>query len=181
MQETPARSEAEYRQDARNLALSRLSVREYAARELLGYLKRKKIPAEIASETVQRLVEEKLLDDRRYARAVTRSQAVRDKGPSYILAKLKQKGVKIELDEVRLESGWSSHHRKTTTRVLVGKDISDKLRLRYSRSIDEIDDQTLSFEYQLSDIAALEGNWLSASKVSIGDLGLDLRLRWEFR
>jgi autotransporter translocation and assembly factor TamB len=87
----------------------------------------------------------------------------------------------IELDEVRLESGWSSHYRRTTTRVLVGKEISDRLQLRYSRSIDDIDDQNLSFEYQLSDIAALEGSWLSASNVSVGDLGLDLRLRWEFR
>jgi autotransporter translocation and assembly factor TamB len=87
----------------------------------------------------------------------------------------------IELDEVRLESGWSSHFGRTTTRVRVGKDLGTNLQLKYARSLDEIDDQTLSIEYRLSDVAALEGNWLSASNVSVGDFGLDLRLRWEFR
>jgi regulatory protein len=89
------------RREARDLALIRLSVREYGAREMLSYLKRKGIEAEVAAEVVHELTEEKLLDDRRYARAMTRSQANRDKGPGYILGKLKQKGVRIELSEVR--------------------------------------------------------------------------------
>src|SRR5437764_516024 len=91
----PPRPEAELRREARELALIRLSVREYAAKDLQSYLKRKGIPQPIAEETVSGLVEEKLLDDRRYARAVTRSQVVRDKGPGYIHSKLKQKGVRI--------------------------------------------------------------------------------------
>ena len=87
----------------------------------------------------------------------------------------------IKLDEVRLESGWSSYHRRTTTRVLVGKELGTDLQLKYSRSLDEGDDQTLSVQYRLSKIAAVRGTWLGASDVVGGDFGLDLRLRWEFR
>jgi SOS response regulatory protein OraA/RecX len=87
--------------DARNLAMRRLSIRDYASLEMLAYLKSRKFPPDISTEVVQQLVDEKLLDDRRYARAVTRTQSIRDKGPGYILGKLKQKGVVIELDEVR--------------------------------------------------------------------------------
>ncbi|MBI5509351.1 MAG: translocation/assembly module TamB domain-containing protein [Deltaproteobacteria bacterium] len=87
----------------------------------------------------------------------------------------------IKLDEVRLESGWSSFFRRTTTRVLVGKDLGAKLQLKYSRALDEVDDQTVSVQYRLSNVAALRGSWLSASDVYGGDFGLDLRLRWEFR
>lgn len=102
------RPEAEIRRDARELALKRLSLREHSGRELETYLKRKEIPAEIAAETVARLTDENLLDDRRYARAMTRSQAVREKGPGYILQKLRQKGVRIELNEVRELFGENS-------------------------------------------------------------------------
>lgn len=97
----PPRSDAEWLKDARNWALRRLTVREYAAREMLAYLERKQVPSEIAIQIISQLTEEKLLDDRRYARAATRSQSIRGKGPAYILMKLKQKGVRIELDEVR--------------------------------------------------------------------------------
>ena len=67
--------------------------------------------------------------------------------------------------------------------MLVAKDLGNNLQLRYSRALDEDDDQTLSIEYRLSDVASLEGTWLSLSEesVTVGDLGLDLRLRWEFR
>lgn len=93
--------ETELRHEARQLSLKRLSLREHSARELATYLKQRQIPVSIATEVIEQLIEEKLLDDRRYARAMTRSQAVREKGPSYILQKLRQKGVRIELDEVK--------------------------------------------------------------------------------
>jgi regulatory protein len=86
---------------ARELALKRLATREYSAQELAAYLRRRGIPAATAEETVGRLTEEKLQDDRRYARELTHSQVVREKGPDFILQKLRQKGVRIELDEVR--------------------------------------------------------------------------------
>ena len=66
-------------------------------------------------------------------------------------------------------------------RLLVGKEVSDSLRLKISSSLDETTDQSYSVEYHLNDTATLEGSWLTASDVPIGDLGVDLRLRWEFR
>lgn len=87
--------------DYRMLALARLSVREYAAAEMRSYLVRKGAKPADAELIVEELIGSERLDDRRYARAVTRHQAFRDKGPSYIQQKLRQKGVKISLPEVR--------------------------------------------------------------------------------
>ncbi|MEE8409438.1 MAG: translocation/assembly module TamB domain-containing protein, partial [Myxococcota bacterium] len=87
----------------------------------------------------------------------------------------------IQLDEVRLESGWSSQFKRTTMRIVVGKDLGEDFKLKYTSSLDEVNDQSVSVQYRLSDKAMLQGTWLSASDVPIGDLGLDLRLRWEFR
>ncbi|MCK5687848.1 translocation/assembly module TamB domain-containing protein [Myxococcota bacterium] len=84
------------------------------------------------------------------------------------------------IDEVRLTSAWSPNSRRTTTQLKVGKDIGDRLQLHYTRALDEVADQSLSVEYQLSDIATLQGSWLSLTDLPVGDLGLDLRLRWEF-
>jgi regulatory protein len=121
--ETPAdRPEAEVRREARELALRRLSIREHSSRELETYLKQRQIPAEIAAETVAQLTEEKLQDDRRFARAMTRSQVVREKGPGFILQKLRQKGVRIELSEVKeLFGDTSDHNELEMARKLVAR------------------------------------------------------------
>ncbi len=103
-------SDPELTCQARDLALNRLTVREYSAREMIAYLKRKGHSDKVARETVEALSQDKLIDDHRYARAVTRTQAIRDKGPGYILSKLRQKGVKIELSEVRTLYGESADH-----------------------------------------------------------------------
>lgn len=87
--------------DARSLALRRLSVREYSAIEMVRYLKRKGVEESDAEALVAELVKNGLIDDRRYAAVVARSQGLKGKGPMQILAKLKQKGVSLELDEVR--------------------------------------------------------------------------------
>jgi len=87
--------------DPRNLALRRLAIREYGSGEMRAYLRRKGVSSQGAAETVEALVKEKLIDDRRYARVIVRDQSFKDKGPTAILAKLRQKGVQIELREVR--------------------------------------------------------------------------------
>lgn len=97
-------------QEVRELALKRLSLRENSAHELEIYLKRKEIPTDLIADTLATLIKEKLLDDRRYAQEMTRSQTARDKGPGYILQKLHQKGVRIELAEVRTLFGESTDH-----------------------------------------------------------------------
>jgi SOS response regulatory protein OraA/RecX len=61
---------------ARDLALWRISVREYGARELARYLERKGIEKHLAQRTVEALEAERLVDDRRYARATRLSMLV---------------------------------------------------------------------------------------------------------
>jgi SOS response regulatory protein OraA/RecX len=82
---------------ARDRALGRLNIREYSAAEMRSYLRRKGVATSEAEEVVAQLVAEGLIQDERYARVVARSQANRDKGPGYIMAKLRGKGVKMDL------------------------------------------------------------------------------------
>lgn len=83
------------------LALTRLRAREYSAYELVLYLKRKGFDEAVAESVVGRLRAEGRLDDRRYLRVMTRHQFLKGKGPEYIQASLRQKGVSAELDEIR--------------------------------------------------------------------------------
>ena len=85
----------------------------------------------------------------------------------------------IDVDELRLTSGWSSLSQRTTARVLVGKELGHNLALKYSRSIDEYADQALSVEYRLGRHTAMLGTWISVRDVPVGDFGVDVRLRWE--
>lgn len=86
---------------ARDLAIRRLSVREYSAAEMRSYLKRKGFANPAIDEVVRELVEDQLISDERYSRVVTRHQAMRDKGPAYIMAKLRQKGVLVDMHRAR--------------------------------------------------------------------------------
>lgn len=87
--------------EARNLAIRRLSIREYSSRELESYLRRKGAAEADAAEVVRVLREEGLVDDLRYARVLVRHHSHRDKGPMHILATLRAKGVTLELRDVR--------------------------------------------------------------------------------
>lgn len=87
--------------DVWGLALRRISIREYGASELRSYLIRKGATPEQAEEVVSQLVADQRVDDRRYARVIARHQAFRDKGPAYVLAKLRQKGLKLSMKEVQ--------------------------------------------------------------------------------
>ncbi|HET6347238.1 MAG TPA: translocation/assembly module TamB domain-containing protein, partial [Myxococcota bacterium] len=87
----------------------------------------------------------------------------------------------ISVDELRLTSGWSSLSQRTTARLQVGKELGHQVALRYSRSLDEYNDQAFSLEYRLSEKATMQGSWLSARDVPVGDFGVDLRLHWELQ
>jgi regulatory protein len=86
---------------ARQLALRRLTVREYGSNELKSYLNRKGISEEVAAATVESLCQEKWIDDQRFIRTVTRAQAGRGKGPLAVAHKLKQKGITADLNDLR--------------------------------------------------------------------------------
>lgn len=62
---------------------------------------KKGVPQEDLAQAVQELKERGLLDDRRYARAMTRAQGVRDKGPAYVRARLQNKGVRLDAGQAR--------------------------------------------------------------------------------
>lgn len=82
---------------ARSLALRRVSSREQSALELQRYLEKKGIPTSEAKQTVHDFVEEGLVSDERYSKAMARDQSFKDKGPMHILTVLRKKGVSIDL------------------------------------------------------------------------------------
>ncbi|MHB1846162.1 MAG: translocation/assembly module TamB domain-containing protein, partial [Deltaproteobacteria bacterium] len=58
---------------------------------------------------------------------------------------------------------------------------SDSLRLRAQLPLSEYSGKRAEAEWQLSDHMSLQGEWNNDySDYNIGDLGLDLRMRWEF-
>ena len=92
-----------------------------------------------------------------------------------------QRLLPIDVDELRLTSAWSSANKTTTPQLLVGKELTERMQLRYLQSLSEGGDQALSLEYRLTNTATFQGSWANVTDVPIGDFGLDLQLRWEFR
>src|SRR4051812_13427632 len=86
---------------ARTWALNRLSVRESSATDLVRFLTKKGIDRALADETVKALVAKGYVDDQRFARAMTRHQSQRGKGPLYVANKLREKGVRPDLTQIR--------------------------------------------------------------------------------
>jgi translocation and assembly module TamB len=85
------------------------------------------------------------------------------------------------VDEFRVSSGWSQRNRRSTTRIVVGKELGQNLQLTFSRALDVEYDQILSVAYKMSDLATMLGTWNTGTDAQGGDFGLDLRLRWEFQ
>ena len=85
----------------------------------------------------------------------------------------------IDVDELRVTSAWSQVSQRTTARVLVGKQLGSAWTARYSRSLDENNDQALTLEHQLSPRTSVQAGWLSVRDLPQGDFGADLRLHWE--
>lgn len=86
---------------ARDAALIRLNVREYSAGEMRMYLKRKGYELSEIDPVVAEFVTEGLISDGRYSKIIARHSANRGKGPGYIQAKLRQKGVKLSSQEAK--------------------------------------------------------------------------------
>lgn len=85
----------------RELALARLSVREYGSGEMRTYLIRKGASEADAEAVVSELMAGRLIDDERYARVIARHQAFRDKGPAYVMSRLREKGVNLPMTTIR--------------------------------------------------------------------------------
>ena len=121
--------------NAKDLALRRLTVREYSSVELQGYLRRKGVSGADARAVVLELEERGLIDPGRYAAAIARSQIARGKGPRAVLAKLKRRGLKADLGTARriydTEAGGSGLTELEAVRRVIssrfpGLDVSDR-------------------------------------------------------
>ncbi|MEC9464567.1 MAG: translocation/assembly module TamB domain-containing protein, partial [Myxococcota bacterium] len=88
------------------------------------------------------------------------------------------------LDQFTLTSGYSKATRKTEPRILMTKELGKDWELKYNGPLyTEKDNQhIIALEYRLNNRVTLESTWesVSAASIPIGDLGLDLRLDWQF-
>ena len=85
------------------------------------------------------------------------------------------------VDEFKLTSGYSRSSKQTEPRLLVIKELGRQWELKYNGPVNEADEQhVLGLEYRLKRGLVLEGSWVSVSEASAGDLGIDLRMDWEF-
>ena len=83
----------------------------------------------------------------------------------------------------RMRSRYSNLTQTTTPRVEAGVEvsiISPDLSLGYSRSLYVENDQILELVYDLDKNISTQLRWESASENDYGDLGLDLKLDWEW-
>ena len=94
--EMPVMSEDDAKKWAHEWALRRLGHSEISESEMMRYLKRKKIPADIAERVVADFVGRGYISDERYAAMMARSQLGSGKGPGALRMKLMQKGVKLD-------------------------------------------------------------------------------------
>ena len=132
-------SSANSERSARQQALIRLNVREYAAGEMISYLKRKKYELAEIKQTVDRLVEEGLISDQRYSKIIARHSANRGKGPGYIQSKLRQKGIKMSSTEAK--ALFAEH--STESELELAKRI---LESRYPRAFENIKEKQRAYQ-----------------------------------
>jgi SOS response regulatory protein OraA/RecX len=91
-------------------ALVRLNVREYGVTEMAQYLTRKGYDSGEIEQTMKELMARGLLSDERYAAVLARHVIARGKGPSYLQARLRQKGVRLTASQAKsLFQNFSSH------------------------------------------------------------------------
>ncbi|HLE01285.1 MAG TPA: regulatory protein RecX [Bdellovibrionota bacterium] len=86
---------------ARGKVLKRLAVRDHSVAEIRAFLARNGFNETLIENVILELRTEGLLDDQRFARALSASCVARGKGPAYILAKLRQKGVSVSSHDAK--------------------------------------------------------------------------------
>lgn len=103
---------------ARLAAMGQLARRDFATGELRQKLESQGFHLEVAAAVVSELVEERALDDGRYAENYVSYHAGRGQGPLRIAADLKALGVPSELIEAALAGGpdWRLLAREVRTR-----------------------------------------------------------------
>jgi regulatory protein len=90
---------------ARSAAIALLARRDFSSGELRGRLARKGFDAGVVADTIAELIEERALNDSRYAVNYVRYEAARGHGPVRIRAELKALELSDELIEAALAEG----------------------------------------------------------------------------
>jgi regulatory protein len=100
---------------ARVAALDALARRDHASPELRRKLRAKGYDAGIVDELIERLIAEKLLDDRRYLQNFVAYHAARGQGPNRVRADLRKLGLQTPDVEACLEGypDWIAHLKGT--------------------------------------------------------------------
>jgi regulatory protein len=116
----PAKAEIKARdpEAARMAAMAQLARRDFATGELRQKLESQGFHREVAAAVIAELVEERALNDSRYAENYVAYSAGRGQGPLRIEAELKALGVSSELIEAALAAGpdWRVLAREVRTR-----------------------------------------------------------------
>jgi regulatory protein len=90
---------------ARSAAVALLARRDHASGELRERLQRKGFDAEVVEATLGELIDERALDDARYAGNYVSYSAARGQGPLRIAAELKALGLPSDLIDAALSGG----------------------------------------------------------------------------
>ncbi|MBI5525053.1 MAG: translocation/assembly module TamB domain-containing protein [Deltaproteobacteria bacterium] len=85
-----------------------------------------------------------------------------------------------QLDKFRVGTGYSQLSKTTVPMVQVGWKLTPYMRLEYVTSVVDSNDQKIDLEYKLNRVTTLRGRWGRNAQVPMGDIGTDLRLRWEY-
>ena len=88
---------------ARKKAMDLLARREHSRLELYQKLKQRKLETHVINSELDKLIDEDLLSDERFAEAYLRSRFERGKGPNIIFSELLQRGVNELLANHALE------------------------------------------------------------------------------
>ncbi len=99
-------------QAARLAALRFLNRRDYGARELAMRLTERGFEAATATAAVERLVQEKLLDDARFAEHFVAYHSNRGQGPVRIAHRLREAGVAAELVSAAVDANSAEWRRR---------------------------------------------------------------------
>jgi regulatory protein len=102
----------EDQQAARLAALKLLNRRDHGARELTARLAERGFTAATAQAVVEQLVQEKLLDDSRFAEHFVAYHANRGQGPVRIAHKLREAGVAAELISAAVDARSADWRRR---------------------------------------------------------------------
>ena len=87
----------------------------------------------------------------------------------------------IGFDRFHIDPYYSKATGTTEPKLTVGKDISDDVLVIYSRSLSGAGEQEAQVEYKLYRNLSVIGGWSSFGASQSGDVGADIKYRFEFR